>query len=410
MTNSISQHARVALITGLIVSLLAPFMLLAYDAGNDALPRTETDQYTNFTIVDTNNPFPSDGTVTEFEYYAANTNPFRVVIVDEGNVVKWVSDEVTPTGVGVDTFSANVAVEAGWNLAIYSAQAGVIPFDWAGTAAEYTPNNDGLPTVGETLAQEGTTNRTYSLNATLETDEDNDGVVGGDDLCEGTVADAFPKYGDKTAKNRWMLNSNFDWVTNAKAGTMGTFAPTIEDTYGCSGEQILDILEEKTGLDFGGEKKYGITKGSIEAWIEGEYHVGLTTVETVEVPAEDVDGVESNTTLETDTDYVLKAYGTANAGDNIEFDADFSFRTGSSVTWTDAVSTYEYLGDTLLDLMVDGGFVTWGDGTFHADHTYNYAMVGAGAPVTLGVYDTYFPGNTGSLFVDIIEDKWVDLW
>jgi hypothetical protein len=389
--------------------LLLPSVLFAYDAGNEALVRTETDQYANFTIVDTNNPFPTDGTTTGFEFYAANTNPFRIVIVDEANVVKWVSDEIIPS-VGVGTHNASVAVEAGWNLAIYSAQAGVIPFDWAGTAAEYTPNNDGLPVVGETLAQEGTTNRTYSLNASIVTDEDGDGVSSDVDLCPDTEADVFPKYGDKTAKNRWMLNSSFNWVTNAKAGTMGTFAPTIDDTYGCSGEQILDILEEKTGLDFGGEKKYGITKGSIEAWIAGEYHVGMTLVETVEVPADDVDGVVSDTTLETDTDYVLKAYGTANAGDGIDFDADYSFRTGSSVTWTDAVSTYEYLGDTLLDLMVEGGFVTWGDGTYHADHMYNYALVGGGSTVTLGVFDTYFPGNTGSLFVDIIEDKWVDLW
>lgn len=402
---------QISLVPFFIALLLSPFMLFAYDAGNDAISRTHVDSYQNFTIVDTNNAFDANGNVTEFEYYAANTNAFRIVVVDAGNMVKWVSDEITPAvGTGTHTPAAPVAVEAGWNLAIYSVSTGVIPFDFGGALAVYEANNAGLPEVGEVLTPEDTTDRFYSLNASIEADDDGDNVFGDADICANTDGDMFPKYGDKTAKNRWMLNEFNVWVTNAKSGTMGTFAPTIEDTKGCNGKQILDILTEKTGLDYGGEYKYGITKGSIELFMSGVYHVGPTLLETVEVVADDVDGSTSVNALEVDTDYTLKAYGTANAGDGIDFDADFSYRAATSLEWTDAVSTYEYLGDTLLDLMVDGGFVTWGDGTYHADHIYSYDLAGTGAPVVLGVYDTYFPGNTGSLFVDIIEDKWVNLW
>jgi len=128
---------------------------------------------------------------------------------------------------------------------------------------------------------------------------------------------------------------------------------------------------------------------------------GMYYLETVEVPANDADGVSSVGTLMSGQDYKFKAYGIANAGDSIDFDADFSFRTGSSIEWTDDVSTYEYLGDTLLDLMVNGSFVQWGDNTFHADHVYWHDFSGLGTSVEFQVYDVYYPNNTGSLFVDI---------
>lgn len=242
----------------------------------------------------------------------------------------------------------------------------------------------------------------------LDTDLDDDGVENGIDLCPDTTADEFPGFEDKQAKNRWMLNDSFEWVTNGKPGTQGDFMPTIEDTKGCSGEQILESMSATLGEDFGGHYEYGLSKGLLEAWIAGVYYVGPTYLETVEVPANDADGVDSVNALEVGTDYFLNAYGTANAGDGIEFDAQYSFRTSTSIEWTDAVSTYEGLGTGLLDLFVDGADVDWGP--FNPTHEYEYMVSGADASVNLTVNDVFYPNNTGSLFVDIYEDLWVDLW
>lgn len=125
-------------------------------------------------------------------------------------------------------------------------------------------------------------------------------------------------------------------------------------------------------------------------------------LETVNVPAIDEDGVTTTASLEAGQDYLFVATGTADAGDGIEFDADYSFRTGSSTTWTDAVSTYEGLGDQLLDLQVNGATVAWDDNaTYNTNHKYNYFFSGADSTVTFRINDTFASNNSGSLSVDI---------
>ncbi len=124
-------------------------------------------------------------------------------------------------------------------------------------------------------------------------------------------------------------------------------------------------------------------------------------LDTVTVPATDEDGVSSVVLANSQT-YLFVASGTANAGDGIEFDADYSFRTGSSSTWTDSVSTYEGLGDQLLDLQVNGATVGWDfDNTFDGDHTYAYQFTGTGAVANFMVNDTFPSNNSGNLVVDI---------
>ena len=139
--------------------------------GNDTTARAIVDTYGNFVIIDTNHPVTASGGLNTFSYYASNTNAFRFVLVDSANKVLWISDQITPAGTGIQTFTpvSPVVVHAGDNLGLYFTSTGTIPFEYAGNPAQYMPNNSGLPTVGQTLAYESSNNRTYSFVATGDT-------------------------------------------------------------------------------------------------------------------------------------------------------------------------------------------------------------------------------------------------
>ena len=141
-----------------------------FTVGNDATERPIADTYHNFTIIDTNNPSSEFGALNTFSYYAANTNPFRFVLVDEFSVVQWVSEEITPPGIGTQSWPSltPVPVEPDWNLGLYFALTGTVPFEYdiASAPACYEPNNAGKPEVGDTLSYAGSSNRVYSFVAT----------------------------------------------------------------------------------------------------------------------------------------------------------------------------------------------------------------------------------------------------
>jgi len=141
-----------------------------FTVGNDANFRLITDTYHNFTIIDTNNSSLEIGLLNTFSYYAANENPFRFVLVDGSNVVKWVSDQITPPSIGTQNWlpSTSVYVEPGWNLGLYFALTGTVPFSSPGAPALYKPNNSGLPAVGVLLSPLGSDGRVYSFVATGE--------------------------------------------------------------------------------------------------------------------------------------------------------------------------------------------------------------------------------------------------
>ena len=155
----------------LVILAIITFTKIAFAApltiGNDANSRSTTDTYANFTIVDTNNPASANGTISSIDYYAANTNPFRFVLIDSANTVQWVSTEINPPSVGVNTYTpvSPVAVSTGWNIGMYFAQTGTIPFDFGGNPANYTANNSGQPLESNTLVLEGSSGRTYSFIA-----------------------------------------------------------------------------------------------------------------------------------------------------------------------------------------------------------------------------------------------------
>jgi hypothetical protein len=123
-----------------------------------------------------------------------------------------------------------------------------------------------------------------------------------------------------------------------------------------------------------------------------------SVIETVTVPATSSTDTLSINTLANGTNYLLKAYGTADAGDGITFDARYSFRTSSSVVWTDAVSTYESYGTQLLDLLFNTS-TPWG--SYNSSHEYLALVAGNGAIGHFLISDVYNPNNSGEIKVDI---------
>jgi hypothetical protein len=135
--------------------------------GNDVIARQAIDGYSNFTVVDFNNPANKDGALTDFSYWALNSNPFRFVLIDTDNKVRWISDEIKAVATGLNTFSVptGVAVQKGWNLGVYFLNSGAIAYGSEGGVAKYTSNNSNQPNLNEILSFESGDNRRYSFAA-----------------------------------------------------------------------------------------------------------------------------------------------------------------------------------------------------------------------------------------------------
>jgi hypothetical protein len=218
----------------LILPALASAASLA--VGNSAVSRANTDTYSNFTIIDTNVPVSANGVLDTFTYYAANLNSFEFVLVDSSNVVKYVSPVVTPIATGLQTYSASVLVEAGWNLGVHFDATGTIPFDYAGAPATYTPNNDGMPVVGDVLSVEGTSNRVYSWGATGTAVPSCSGASSFDSFSLGSV----------NGQGGWSATGSFDQeiIENTFGFTdFGCKTLRISDaiTSGSFGDQIFSV-------------------------------------------------------------------------------------------------------------------------------------------------------------------------
>jgi len=238
-------------------------------------------------------------------------------------------------------------------------------------------------------------------------DSDDDGVDDVADICPDTVIDDPTK---RLGKNRWMWDGG-EWVTTESNGGGPDKSFTMEETKGCSCEQILDTLVDKTDRPFDGHYKFGCSSSVVEDWISGRYYM-----ETVDVQAADDVAVASDMTLKSGENYHLLASGVADAlnatDQHIPFDAKYSVTTQppanqletNPADWTDLVTLYEIEGTQLLDLHVDGANIDWG--AFNPAHVYWYDMPGTGAPVSLLIYDVYYPNNAGLLSVDIFVKLW----
>jgi len=94
--------------------------------------------------------------------------------------------------------------------------------------------------------------RTY-VDAATPADADLDGVLDADDVCPGTVTDAFPRLMD----NRYSYDG-----TGLVSGLLSNPPHTIQETGGCSAVQIITAM----GLGRGHER-FGLSRSALEAWI-----------------------------------------------------------------------------------------------------------------------------------------------
>lgn len=267
-----------------------------------------------------------------------------------------------------------------------------------------------------TITSDGTISGTspwvWSLDGHKATkDTDGDGVLDGQDFCLSTTPDTG-SWSVSIGTNRLQyMNDGIHlsgWYQNKPAGKGTTALVKVQDlsyTYGCSGQQILKMLNEKFGSVMNGHLKYGLSSSVIEDFhkdlndgiLDGQYYL-----ETVKVTANGTSPVSSTGVLLSGHNYVLKASGTAFAcnepGCVIKFDASYS--TSDNSTWVDGVAApYDSYGQTLLDLQVNGSSINWG--VYSPSHSYSYDFVGLGSPVSFQIYDVYYPNNTGNLTVEI---------
>ncbi len=289
-------------------------------------------------------------------------------------------------------------------------------------------------------SREGTWHTSSGVATMIDHDPDGDGVLDSMDKCpdgptpgDGNLddVDLFDNWGDANGRYRWIDSNNPDgyigWESSGKGDKKFLAmleAEGLEYTYGCTGRQILDAITAATGDAMEGHWKHGLTKGDLEAWHEGRWHIGPTYVETVEVPG--TGGVVSSVNdLALDTDYFLEASGTyrfANWGDYGIADAEWASRDAAHYPGPGLTEVYPDLGETAgwvkgegyyasecgLDVQVDGSCVDWG--SFSEGHNYSRNYTGTGAPVSFTIYDSSYGDNTGSIMVDVIEDKWIPLW
>jgi hypothetical protein len=181
------------LISGfMFITSASPVLAATITIGNDTTARALIDSGANFTVVDTNHPASEAGTITQFSYQASNTNPFEFVVVDGSNMVKWVSPMITPSAVGVNTFTPTTAVpvQSGWNVGLYFSSTGTIPFDSSGASASWTIQGASSPVAGTALSVAGSGSRTYSFVATESTTSTTGTVLLGNNSNSRTFVDS----------------------------------------------------------------------------------------------------------------------------------------------------------------------------------------------------------------------------
>lgn len=218
------------------------------------------------------------------------------------------------------------------------------------------------------------------------------------------IFNAYPGYKayiDFTVKNLGNKPINVNMVASDYEDT----ALDIE----VAGVEEGDVLGVGESLD--GTVTVGLLQGAEQNTVYGftvsfgfynEECPQYTYVETVVVDANDQIPTTSSAILENGVEYTLVATGTAYAGDTIDFDAKYSITHRiSGDTWTDKVSGYESYETKLLNLLVDGVEVDWGD--FNWDHKYECTITGDGTKVDLLIYDICYPNNAGSLTVNIYK-------
>ena len=159
----------------LVLGVMSAAVAVTSQIGNDAIDRQYADSWTNFTIIDTNNPVMYDGYFDEVTFYAARDGFINFVVVDSDGYVTYISEEFEVTTAQIDavvtvSLSTPAGVTAGDNLGYYTKYNGVIPHDRPlGEETLWTTNAYGPLTVGDMFPDDPTyaQHRVYSLNATV---------------------------------------------------------------------------------------------------------------------------------------------------------------------------------------------------------------------------------------------------
>ena len=126
---------------------------------------------------------------------------------------------------------------------------------------------------------------------------------------------------------------------------------------------------------------------------------GHVLVEEIEVSVLEDQPAPSQAVLATGVAYTLRGCGTAFIDAPIEGTGDVewaSFQEGVAPIDDCTVPAGFDLG-----VSVDGAEPSWG--AYREDHVYTQTVDGAGAAIVLKYEDCYYPGNSGSLTVEIFE-------
>lgn len=244
-------------------------------------------------------------------------------------------------------------------------------------------------------------------------DEDLDGVADYNDKCPNTVTDN-KTWSVGLGTNRWQysnVNGKWGWYQNKpakKGANVLTYGYDLAYTYGCSGQQILELL----GEPMNGHRKFGLSSSVVK-----DFHLdysdgvldGMYFIETVNVPANKSTNTLSSS-LVNGANYVLKAKGTWTNSLNVA-DTEYASNNG----WSSYFDGYDispwFLGEGEFDLVLDDNFVNWG--AYSNTHEYSRNYVGSGMPAKFRIFDGdsnlgpltpvsgWYGDNTGSIMVDI---------
>ncbi len=135
--------------------------------------------------------------------------------------------------------------------------------DGMGDLCDDDDDNDGIADENENSDCE--LDDDISCGVIVNLDEDNDGVMEGD-YCPGTLVDMAGS--TKLNPNHWRYNGT-QWTKGlARHGWGNSNAYTMNDTRGCSCDQIITILQGHTGENYLGHRKFGCSAGLVEDFLE----------------------------------------------------------------------------------------------------------------------------------------------
>lgn len=246
-----------------------------------------------------------------------------------------------------------------------------------------------------------------ALNIDELADEMDDPILGNADYCPNTDSDETV-WSEELGTNRWQYfdgDEVWGWYQNKplkrESGTMPVRVHGLDYTYGCSGKQILELLNPLKGT-MQGHWKFGLSTSMLEDFhmnfmngdIDGRYYI-----ETISVDSRSTAPV-SSLALESGVNYILKASGTFTYDAALNWaDAEWYLKAGNIVKG-DTEGSKPYV----LDVSINGYSTNtdWGD--YQASHEYTKDITGTGSPLTFSIYDSKNDDNLGSITVDIYAD------